>query len=158
MSAPQLVVTRGLPGSGKSTYAKQWVAADPANRARVNRDCLRDLHWPGCYERGPVHEGAVTLTQHATVAALLGGGWQVIVDDMNLDPDIMDACRLLAHDAGVRLEVVDLTAVPVAECVARDLRRPVRVPGGPVDGARVGEQVIRGLAERWLGVGGMVSA
>lgn len=151
-----LYLTVGLPGSGKSTYARKWVAADPANRVRVNRDCLRDMLWPGCYERGPHHEAVVTAVQHTAVTALLAAGWQVICDDMNLDPDIMDAWQLLAHDTGAPLEVVDLTAVPVAECVARDRRRPERGPGGPVDGARVGEAVIRELAERWLGVDGMV--
>lgn len=36
-----LTITRGLPGSGKSTWAKAWTAADPTCRARVNRDDLR---------------------------------------------------------------------------------------------------------------------
>lgn len=37
----KIIVTRGLPASGKSTWAKAWVAADPANRVRVNRDAIR---------------------------------------------------------------------------------------------------------------------
>jgi predicted kinase len=32
---PKLVITRGLPGSGKTTHAVAWVAEDPAHRARI---------------------------------------------------------------------------------------------------------------------------
>ena len=38
---PTLHITRGLPASGKSTWAREWVAEDPASRAEVNRDQLR---------------------------------------------------------------------------------------------------------------------
>lgn len=36
-----VIVLRGLPGSGKSTWAKEWVAGDPDNRVRINRDDIR---------------------------------------------------------------------------------------------------------------------
>ena len=48
---PVLVITRGLPGSGKSTWARQWVSQDPAHRAEVNRDSLR-LMMHGGYADG----------------------------------------------------------------------------------------------------------
>ena len=38
-----LVITRGLPGSGKTTYARAWVAEDREHRARVNRDDIRQM-------------------------------------------------------------------------------------------------------------------
>jgi predicted kinase len=37
----KLILTRGVPASGKSTWAKAWVEEDPLNRVRVNRDNLR---------------------------------------------------------------------------------------------------------------------
>lgn len=119
-----LHVTRGLPASGKSSWARQWVRADPARRVRVNRDCLRDMLWAGAYERGPAHEAAVTAAQHAAVAGLLTAGWDVAVDDMNLDPAVMAAWHALAVQAGARVEVVDFTAVSVETCVRRDAVRP----------------------------------
>lgn len=37
----EFIIARGIPGSGKSTWVEQWVAEDPDNRIRVNRDTLR---------------------------------------------------------------------------------------------------------------------
>ncbi|WP_397517910.1 AAA family ATPase [Rhodococcus opacus] len=34
-------LTRGLPGSGKSSLARLWVQQDPEGRVRINRDDLR---------------------------------------------------------------------------------------------------------------------
>jgi hypothetical protein len=39
----KLVITRGLPGCGKTTRARAWVAEDPSRRVRVNRDDLRTM-------------------------------------------------------------------------------------------------------------------
>ena len=39
----ELVVTRGLPASGKTTWAQAWVADDPTRYARVSRDDLRAM-------------------------------------------------------------------------------------------------------------------
>ena len=37
-----LFITRGVPASGKSTFAMRWVAEKPDSRSRVNRDDIRD--------------------------------------------------------------------------------------------------------------------
>lgn len=36
-----LIITRGLPASGKSTFARAWVEEDPGNRVEINRDSTR---------------------------------------------------------------------------------------------------------------------
>ena len=36
-----LIITRGLPASGKSTFAAQWVEESPDTRVEVNRDFMR---------------------------------------------------------------------------------------------------------------------
>ena len=43
---PKLILTRGIPASGKSTWAKAWVQEDPQRRVRVNRDDLRRMLEP----------------------------------------------------------------------------------------------------------------
>lgn len=39
----KLIITRDLPASGKTTWARSWVAEDPIHRTRVNRDDIRAM-------------------------------------------------------------------------------------------------------------------
>ena len=39
----KLILTRGIQGSGKSTWARQWVEEDPENRVRINNDDIRNM-------------------------------------------------------------------------------------------------------------------
>ena len=41
-----LIVTRGLPGAGKTTRALRWVAEDPEHRARVGTDQIAAMLHP----------------------------------------------------------------------------------------------------------------
>lgn len=79
----ELIVTRGLPASGKSTWAKAWVAADPQGRVRVNRDDLRMMMF-GSYWGEGVDEKAVTDVEEAMVKAALAKGKSVVVDATHL--------------------------------------------------------------------------
>lgn len=36
-----MIITRGFPASGKSTFAAQWVKESPDNRVEINRDTMR---------------------------------------------------------------------------------------------------------------------
>src|SRR5687767_6710283 len=92
--------------------------------------------------RGDRAERQVTAAQHAAVAALLARGVDVIVDDMNLRSRYARDLRALAVRAGAEFAVVDLTNVPVDECVARDAQRTAP--------AHVGETAIRALYDRYV--------
>ncbi len=138
----RLVATRGLPASGKTTWAKQWMGEGP-RRTRSNRDDLRDMMFGG-WTGDPDHEDAVTVAQHTTIAELLAAGWSVVVDDTNLRPGVLDKLRETARWGGAEFVIHDLTGVPVGECIARDERR--RDAGQ----RSVGAAVIRDMCERYL--------
>ena len=55
-----LTILRGLPGSGKTTRARELVADDP-RCARVNRDDLRMMMFGAKVNLTPAQERAVTL-------------------------------------------------------------------------------------------------
>jgi predicted kinase len=133
---PTLTITRGLPGSGKTTWARQQ-----GGHVRVNRDELRQM-----LHGGPLHTGwaevQVTLAQRAQIEALLRGGVNVICDDTNLRARVVRELADLAKLAGAEVVVRDFTDVSVDECVARDANRP--------EPERVGEDVIRGMWQRYL--------
>lgn len=140
MSTPILIITRGLPASGKTHQARRWVEADPARRARVNRDDLRTmLH--GRRLGTPAQEEQVTAAAHTAMAALLTAGTSVICDDTNLPDRHVRQLQKIAANAGAGFEVMDLTSVPVEICVTRDAAR------GP---AQVGSGVIRSMNALYL--------
>jgi predicted kinase len=136
----KLVLTRGLPASGKTTFARNWVAEDPGMRTRVNRDDLRAMMFGG-WTGKPDHEDAVTCAQRGAVAHLITVGWSVVVDDTNLNPLHLDALRRLGERMDAEVEVVDLTDVPPQECERRDALRGDKA---------VGATVIWNMFERWL--------
>jgi predicted kinase len=131
-----LTITRGLPGSGKTTWAREQIGA-----VRVNRDDLRRMlhgRYLG-YSRAEAH---VSVAHRALVAALLEAGVSVICDDTNLSATVVRELRALAAKSGADVVVKDFTDVPIEVCLARDAARP--------DDIRVGEEAIRDMHRRYL--------
>lgn len=139
-----LTITRGLPGSGKTTYAKRWVGENAFIRARVNRDDLREMLHGGPHGYPRELEQSITFAQQAGVRALLMSGKDVIVDDMNLANWQVKNWMKVAAEAKADFEVVDFTNVSVSECVIRDHER------GAQGGHRVGEGYIRAKYDQFI--------
>lgn len=137
-----LLLMRGLPGSGKTTLAREWVAKDPTCRVRVNRDEMRALMFGQDGVLPHAQEEAVTVAQRAWVSAMLAAGWDVVVDDMNLRLKYARAWLALAEEHGAFLQVEDVLT-SVETCVERDWRRAQR------GGRHVSEPVIREIAARF---------
>lgn len=138
---PELLITRGLPGCGKTTFARSWVAEDRGHRARVNRDDLRQMLDKGEFIKG-VTEGRVLAARDALILGLLAKGLDVISDDTNLPQRTARDLARLAARGKAAFTVHDLTDVPLETCLARDVAR--------TDKASVGEDVIRGMHVRFL--------
>jgi predicted kinase len=129
----ELVVYRGLPGSGKTTHAQVRVRAlrrAGTLAARVGRDDVRDaMRVSGA--GNPAAPDRVTVVHHAIVATLFQRGCAVIfLDDAHLAPEHLAAVRVLAQRVGAVLKIQDLRAVPLEVCIARDGARPPRRQAG----------------------------
>jgi predicted kinase len=134
---PTIVITRGLPASGKTTWALAWLAEDPEKRARANRDDLRAAMFGATGVLDRAREDLVTEAQRAIVRGALRGGRDVVVDDTNLRARYARAWVDLAVAEGADWRVQDFTDVPVDECIARDAARAARgerAVGGDVIG------------------------
>jgi len=140
----KLFITRGLPASGKSTWArKQLAGRELGEIVRLNRDDLRRMGL-NPESRRPVHhaEQRISAMRDASLSALLTAGCDVIVDDTNLQAKYVRQLMLLAGQAGAEVEFVDFTEVPLKECIRRDAER---------EGvAQVGEQIIREMHGRFI--------
>lgn len=135
-----LTIYRGLPGSGKTTHAKAWVAKDPAGRARINRDDLRAMLHGGYRDAS---EPVVIAVRDALIQNLLRSGVDVACDDTNLPADVVTHLAALARAVGAGVAVHDLTGVSLEDCVARDFAR------GLLGGRTVGRRVIAELWSRY---------
>jgi predicted kinase len=136
-----LIITRGLPGSGKTTAARAWVAGDRANRARVNRDDLRAMLDDGEFEKG-VTEPRILATRDAAILGLLAKGLNVICDDTNLPQRTARDLARLAKRAAADFYVYDHTHVPLETCLERNAAR--------TDKPAVPEAAIRDMHARYI--------
>ena len=119
---PKLIITRGLPASGKTTRAKAWVAEDPIRRARVNRDDLRDMLNEHFYA-GRDTEITVLAARDALITGLLSRGLDVVCDDTNLPQRTARDVARIGRLAGAEIEVWDLTDVSLETCLERSKTR-----------------------------------
>lgn len=124
----ELIITRGISGSGKSTWAKAWVAQDSIHRAEVNRDSIRMMMHGGHVVNSDLTlskqtEAMVTVASQQTVKELLKRGTSVVVSDTNLPQRTARYWAKMARFAGAEFRVVDLTSVPFEVCIERNAQR-----------------------------------
>jgi predicted kinase len=132
----KVIVMRGLPGSGKSTWAKQMVSEDPNKYKRINRDELRMMFDNGYVSPG--NEKFVRQVRDILITKALTEGKHVIVDDTNLsDKNLIRIQQLVqefnkANNDAVIVELKEMET-SIAACIERDEKRE----------KSVGESVIR---------------
>ena len=117
----KLIICRGIPASGKTFWAKQWVLEDPEHRVRINQDDIRLMlgkYWVP--KREP-------LVQHIQEEALIEALLKVI-DNTNLNKKVLDNYRALVIAHGNHaIEFKDFFDTPLSVCIERDKNRDVQV-------------------------------
>lgn len=136
----KLIMCKGLPGSGKSTWAIDQCLNSLGMVVRVNKDDIRAEFEQNGWQWSREGEKEVLKRRDALILDALAKGFTVISDDTNLAPKHETQLKLLAklHDA--EFEVKSFLDVRLDECIRRDNLRTGK--------ARVGERVIRGMANQ----------
>lgn len=130
-----IIICRGLPASGKSTWAK--AIALNTGAVRVNMDDIRNmLGLPYTKEN---EELALQIQDKAILAAVKAGK-DVIVDNTHIEKKMPTRYKKL-FDGDEKFIIKDFTDVSVEECIRRDAERGAK-------GGFVGPDVIRRMAAR----------
>ncbi len=142
----KIIILRGLPASGKSTFAKQLVKENPGLYKRINRDDLREMF--DTYHFSRDNEKFVKRVRDMLIREALRDGKHVIVDDTNLSSKNINRITQLAEEHRKKTgEPVEVTVkefeVSLAEALERDAKRE----------KRVGERVIRKMHRQFYGDG-----
>lgn len=139
-SMKTLYFLRGLPASGKTTWAKRKLASlnrgETTRAVRTNKDDIRaQLRADGVNS-----ESRVIRRETEIVTEALRAGLDVIIDNTHFHPPHELRYRPLAEEYGYRFRIKSFTDVPVEECIRRDHNRP----------NSVGESVIRNMYDKYL--------
>lgn len=119
---PKIILTRGIQGSGKSTWAKKWVEEDPTHRVRWNNDDFRrmlGLYWV------PERETLVSIVMSDFIYYAMTLGYDIVIDNMNLNKKYWDFIQDQINSLNKRytLEFKDFFDVSLEECIERDAKR-----------------------------------
>ena len=121
----KLIICRGLPASGKSTWAKQWVLEDPEHRVRINQDDIRLMlgkYWV------PSREKLVQEIQFDAILEALSKEFDVVIDNTNLNNKVLDQFnRLIKTFEDYEIEYKDFFDTPLSVCIERDKNRDLQV-------------------------------
>lgn len=114
----KLVILQGLPGSGKSTYAREFVTGKK-DWVIVNRDSLRNMrgdYWV------PEQEPLITQWEDFCVKAALEKGLNVIIDATNFNYKTLNRWFTICELYSIQPEIQSFD-ISVEECIERDSKR-----------------------------------
>jgi predicted kinase len=133
---PELLLLCGLPASGKSTYAKEWVAEDPDGRVRINYDDMRLARYGAGWKWNRRDEDGIKKDARRIATEAINAGLSVVIDNTNLSKGVREGWKALAVGLGATYSDIEFDT-PIEECIRRDTQRAV---------ARVGRGVIERMA------------
>lgn len=128
----KIILTKGLPASGKTTFAKELMLKEPNKWKRVNKDELRLMLDCGKWSKD--NEKFILLIRDTIITFSMLQGFNIIIDDTNLAPkheakiremiNLHNTSLLPERPEQYELEIKDFTNVPLEECLSRDRKRP----------------------------------
>lgn len=132
---PVVRILKGLPASGKTTWAKDF-CENNINWIRVSRDDLRNMrgkYWV------PSQENLITEMERSSIKHALDGGFNVIVDATNLNTGHLENLKEFVKENGAQVEMKNFDT-DVYECMRRDALRE----------SSVGNSVIWDMYRKWI--------
>lgn len=138
-----IIVTRGLPGSGKSTYA-DGICKVLKKTIKIERDDIRQLLFKELGKLSQEKEEEVTRVQEILIRSHLAAGLTVIISDTNLPDRSVKRWLKLGHELQLPVAVQDFRHIPLVEVLRQNAKRPIR------DGKYVPAEVITDMHNRFI--------
>jgi len=118
----KLYMCKGLPASGKDTWASEQVLASGGKTKRVNKDMLREMIDASKWSKD--REKQIICLRDKMIEHWLQNNFNVICSDTNLAEKHEKSLRALAKTYKAEFIIVDhFLRVPITECIERDLKR-----------------------------------
>lgn len=115
----EIIFLKGLPASGKTTWAKQFCNSDP-NYIRINKDDIRELL--GNQKYNYEFEELVLKIQRFIGVSILNYGKSIVVDDTNFSPKHKQYWEQVSKDKNCKF-IIKFFDIPLQECIERDFKR-----------------------------------
>lgn len=132
-----VTLTKGLPASGKTTWAKKMIEDNPGMYKRVNKDDLRAMLDGGRWSKD--NEKMILKIRDTLILQAVEAGKHVIVDDTNLHHKHEDQIKQLVKGKA-EVFIQDFTDVSLEECIKRDRLRT----------NSIGEKTIKQMHKQFL--------
>lgn len=139
-----MIIARGLPGSGKSTWAKALLKKEPNRWKRINRDDLRNMLDDGQWSVD--REEFIREVQNSLIRTAMKEGFDVIVDNTSLVPQAVKKLHRLAEGVGDVKVMEKCFNESVETCLERNSKREgrARVPDKTIVDMAHGAGIDRG--------------
>lgn len=122
----KVIICQGIQGSGKSTWALDYVAKEPTKRVRINRDSIRKMfgkYW--VLER----EELCNEIEDKAIAYAMVKGFEVVIDNMNLNPKTLEHIETLVRNVDSKANITyKLFNTPLTERIIRVAKRNSSLP------------------------------
>ena len=116
----KIILTKGLPASGKTSWAKEQVARNRFKR--INKDDLRDMIDSGIFTKS--NENMIIEARNSLAKLFLSNGYSIIIDDTNLHPKHEEYFSALAKEFDAKFSIKSFLDIPLDVCIDRDKKRP----------------------------------
>lgn len=110
----KLLVLRGLPASGKSTYAVKWVNEDPEHRLRISQDSIRMMFGKYWLEDKVQLKKRESITNNINMELLkqcMFNQFDIVLDNINLN--IKTLSSIEDYVSYFNMKFVDLKAYKI---------------------------------------------
>jgi predicted kinase len=140
----KILLLKGIPGSGKSSFAKDLIDKNPEKYKRINKDDLRNMIDNGKWSSK--NEKCVLKVRDILIKQFMEDGYNITIDDTNLDPKheirMNEIIQEWNRDKEKKYELeVKFFDISLSEAIERDKKRTI---------GHVGEKVIRDMYNRYI--------